>query len=77
MTPLADNILVESVDIAPASGSLLLTTAKEQRTRVVAVGKDVKLVKPGDFVVINQIVDTGAGLFAKEKDVIAIIKGDV
>ena len=76
MNPLADNILIESVDVATASSSMILTTAKEQRTRVVAVGKDVKLVKPGDYIVVTQAVTAGDHVFVKESNVIAIIKGE-
>lgn len=76
MTPLADNILIEQVEVDTNPSSMILTTSKEQRTRVVAVGKDVKLVKPGDFIVAGQTINTGEHTFVKESNVIAIIKGE-
>jgi co-chaperonin GroES (HSP10) len=76
MKPLGDNILLEQVEISIDSGSMILTTAKEQRTRVVAVGKDVTVVKPGDFVVVSQATNVGDNVFTKESNIIAIIKGE-
>jgi co-chaperonin GroES (HSP10) len=74
MKPLANNILVETIELDEKTGTILLAT-KETSTRVVSVGEDVKLVKPGDIILTAKVFEAGGHLFTKEQDVIAI-KGE-
>ena len=78
MKPLHDNIQIEIVEEQGKSASGILYAEKAQFTRVVAVADAVKSVKPGDRIEVakNSIISAGDLMFVKEKDIMAIIKGE-
>lgn len=85
LQPLADRIVARSIEAEAksAAGILLPDSAKEkpQMAEVLAVGKEVKEVKPGDRVLYSKYgpnevkVDGEELLLIKEEDVLAVVKG--
>ncbi len=83
LQPLADRIVARSLEAEAksAAGILLPDSAKEkpQMGEVLAVGKDVKEVKPGDHILYSKYgpnevkVDGQELLLVKEEDVLAIV----
>lgn len=84
LTPLGDRIVLEQVESEEktASGIILPDSAKEKPSegKVLAVGKDVKEVKPGDKVLYSKYgpsevkVDGKELMIVKEEDVLAVVK---
>lgn len=83
LQPLADRLVVKNVEAEAksAAGILLPDSAKEkpQAGKVLAVGKDVVTIKPGDNVLFNKYGPTEIRfeeedlLILKQEDVIAVI----
>jgi chaperonin GroES len=84
ITPLADYVLgqAEEAETKTASGLYLSASAQEKpkTVKVVAVGKDVKTVKPGDRIIHKSFTTTEVKvgkdefILVKEEDVIATVK---
>jgi chaperonin GroES len=84
ITPLADYVLgqAEEAETKTASGLYLAPSAQEKpkTVKVVAVGKDVKNVKPGDRIIHKSFTTTEVKvekeeyILVKEEDVIATVK---
>lgn len=84
LQPLADRIVAKSVEAEAKSpsGIILPDSAKEkpQMGEVLAVGKEVKEIKPGDRILYTKYGPTEAKidnedlLLLKEEDVLAVVK---
>jgi len=85
LVPLADHLVLEQIEAEEksAGGIILPDSAKEKPkvAKVLAVGKNVKEVKPGDQVLYKSYgpdevkVGNKDYLVAKEEDILAIVKG--
>ena len=83
LKPMADNILLKSAEAqtATASGIILATTTKEKPAiyEVMSAGPDVKEVKVGDKVVVDNFKGNDIKLdgvdykFVKLEDVLALV----
>jgi chaperonin GroES len=86
LQPLADYVVAqaEAAEAKTVSGFLLPDSAKEKPmiARVVAVGKDVKVVKVGDQIVYKGYSNTDVTVggqdytLVKEDDILATVKND-
>jgi chaperonin GroES len=82
--PLSDYLVaqLEVVETKTASGLYLAQTSKEKPNvaKVLAIGKDVKLVKVNDRIVYKNFSETDVSfnsekyILVKEKDVLATVK---
>ena len=83
--PLADYVVAEAIEpqTKTASGLYIPGNAQEKPkvVKVVAAGKDVKAVKPGDQIIFKGYsqteikVDGTEYVLVKEEDIIATVKG--
>ncbi len=87
ITPLRDYVVCvkeEKKELKTKSGILLAPTVSDEDTtlKVVAAGKDVKQLKPGDRVIAKSYSQTEAKLefggeqyqLIKEEDILAVVK---
>ena len=84
LKPLSDKLVLEQVEAETksAAGIILPSDAQEKpkQAKVLAVGSDVKEIKPGDVVLYKSYgpdevkVDGAEYLIAKEEDILAIVE---